>query len=40
MKVYAGVDIGGDYVHMTIDTAANIHDIDKTTNLLREDDEL
>ena len=39
MKVHAGVDAGSGYVHTITGTAANVHDIDETVNLLREDDE-
>ena len=38
MKVHAGVDAGSGYVHTITGTAANVHDIDETANLLREDD--
>lgn len=40
MKVHAGVDAGTGYVHTITGTAANIHDIDETVHLLREDDEV
>ncbi len=40
MKVHAGVDAGTGYVHTITGTAANIHDIDETIHLLREDDEV
>lgn len=40
MKVHAGVDAGSGYVHTITGTAANVHDIDETVNLLREDDEV
>ena len=40
MKVHAGVDAGSGYVHMITGTAANVHDIEETVNLLREDDEV
>ena len=40
MKVHAGVDAGSGYVHTITGTAANVHDIDETANLLREDDEV
>lgn len=36
MKVHAGVDAGSGYVHTITGTAANVHDIDETVNLLRE----
>ena len=38
MKVHAGVDAGSGYVHTITGTAANVHDVDETANLLREDD--
>ena len=38
MKVHAGVDAGSGYVHTITGTAANVHDIEETANLLREDD--
>ena len=40
MKVHAGVDAGSGYVHTITGTAANVHDMDETVNLLREDDEV
>ena len=40
MKVHAGADAGSGYVHTIIGTPANVHDIDQTANLLREDDEV
>ena len=40
MKVHAGVDAGSGYVHTITGTAANVHDIDETANLLRNDDEV
>lgn len=40
MKVHAGVDAGSGYVHTITGTAANVHDIAETANLLREDDEV
>ena len=40
MKVHAGVDAGSGYVHTITGTEANVHDIDETVNLLREDDEV
>ena len=40
MKVHAGVDAGSGYVHTITGTAANVHDIDETVKLLREDDEV
>ena len=40
MKVHAGADAGSGYVHTITGTPANVHDIDQTANLLREDDEV
>jgi IS5 family transposase len=40
MKVHAGVDAGSGYVHTITGTAANVHDVDETANLLREDDKV
>ena len=40
MKVHAGVDAGSGYVHTITGTAAHVHDIDETSKLLREDDEV
>lgn len=40
MKVHAGVDAGSGYVHSITGTAANVHDVEETANLLREDDEV
>lgn len=40
MKVHAGVDAGSGYVHTITGTSANVHDIDETAHLLREDDEV
>ena len=40
MKLHAGVDAGSGYIHTIVGTAANIHDITETKNLLREDDEV
>lgn len=40
MKVHSGVDAGTGYVHTITATAANVHDIDETHNLIREDDEV
>ena len=39
-KVHAGADAGSGYVHTITGTPANVHDIDQTANLLREDDEV
>lgn len=38
MKVHAGADAGTGYIHTITGTAANVHDIDETHNLVREDD--
>ena len=40
MKVHTGVDAGSGYAHTIIGTAANVHDITQTQNLLRDDDEV
>lgn len=40
MKVHSGVDAGSGYVHTITGTAANVHDIDETSKLIREDDEV
>ena len=40
MKVHSGVDAGSGYVHSITGTAANVHDIAETANLIREDDEV
>ena len=40
MKVHSGVDAGSGYVHSITGTAANVHDIKETANLIREDDEV
>lgn len=40
MKVHAGTDAGTGYTHTITGTAANVHDIDETHNLIREDDEV
>ena len=40
MKCHVGVDAGSGYVHTITATAANVHDITETHNLLREDDEV
>lgn len=39
-KTHIGVDAGTGYVHSFTTTAANIHDITETHNLIREDDEV
>lgn len=38
MKIHAGVDAGSGYVHTITATAANIHDIQEASKLIREDD--
>lgn len=38
MKVHAGVDAGTGYIHTITGTAANVHDIEETHNLIRKDD--
>lgn len=38
MKVHSGVDAGSGYVHIITGTPANVHDIDETVKLVREDD--
>ena len=40
MKAHIGVDAGTGYVHSVTVTAANISDIEKTPELVREDDEV
>ena len=40
MKVHAGVDAGTGYIHTITGTAANVHDIEETHNLIREDDDV
>ena len=40
MKVHAGVDAGSGYIHTITGTAANVHDIEETARLLRDDDEV
>lgn len=40
MKVHVGVNAGSGYVHTITGTSANIHDVTKTANLIREDDEV
>lgn len=40
MKVHAGVDAGTGYVHTIKGTAANVHDSQMMTDVLREDDEV
>ena len=38
MKIHAGVDASSGYVHTVTGTAANVHDIEETHKLMREDD--
>ena len=38
MKVHSGVDAGSGYVHTITGTSANIHDVNETEKLIREDD--
>lgn len=38
MKVHAGVDAGSGYIHTITGTAANVHDIEETHNLIRQND--
>lgn len=40
MKVHAGVDAGTGYIHTITGTAANVHDIEETHNLIRQDDDV
>lgn len=40
MKVHSGVDAGSGYVHTITGTPANVHDIDETAKLIRDDDEV
>jgi IS5 family transposase len=40
MKAHIGVDAGTGYVHSVTATAANVHDLDEVTNLVRDDDEV
>ena len=40
MKTHIGVDAGTGYVHSVTATAANVHDIVETHNLIRNDDEI
>jgi IS5 family transposase len=39
MKAHIGSDAGTGYVHTVTCTAANVHDLDEATNLVRDDDE-
>lgn len=40
MKVHSGVDAGSGYVHTITGTAANVHDIDEASKLIRKYDEV
>jgi IS5 family transposase len=40
MKAHIGVDAGTGYVHSLTCTAANVHDLDEVTHLVRSDDEV
>ena len=40
MKAHIGVDAGTGYVHSVTATAANVHDLDEITHLVRGDDEV
>jgi IS5 family transposase len=40
MKCHIGVDAGSGYVHSVETTAANVHDIKKAADLVRDDDEV
>lgn len=40
MKVHIGVDAGTGFVHTITGTSGNVHDINETANLIREDDEV
>ena len=40
MKAHIGVDAGTGYVHSVTATAANVHDLDETAKLIRDDDEV
>ena len=40
MMAHIGVDAGTGYVHSVTATAANVHDLDEITNLVRADDEV
>ena len=40
LKAHIGVDAGTGYVHTVTTTAANVHDLDETANLVRDDDEV
>ena len=40
MKIHAGVDAGTGLTHTITGTAANVHDMEETSKLIREDDEV
>lgn len=40
MKIHSGVDAGIGYVHTITVTSANVHDIDESSKLIRQDDEV
>jgi len=40
MKAHIGADAGTGYVHSVTVTAANVHDLDEVTDLVRDDDEV
>ena len=40
MKIHSGVDAGSGYIHTITGTSANIHDVEETAKLIREDDEI
>ncbi|MBB5841677.1 IS5 family transposase, partial [Kribbella italica] len=40
MKAHIGVDAGTGYVHSVSATSANVHDLDETAHLVRDDDEV
>jgi IS5 family transposase len=40
MKAHIGVDAGTGCVHSVSATAANVHDLDESVNLVRDDDEV
>ena len=40
MKAHIGADAGTGYVHSVTVTGANVHDLDETANLVRDDDEV
>jgi transposase, IS5 family len=39
MKAHLGVDAGTGYAHTVTATAANVHDLDEASNLVRDDDQ-